>query len=100
MAAKDLFYGPAEFVQVFERFDVGTGDRFYTDPAAWSKEWAACIAHPLKSMVVISASRGKHGSVTYLIESWDGAAWSKGNTSTTTQERFRSLISIKNEHET
>lgn len=94
---KSQFYGSPEIESVLAVFDVGPGDRFYDRSTVRTEPWADSIRDPLRSLLVTSATKGKYGTVNYVIEEWNGISWSVGAPHSATQQDFAQLI-IRDEH--
>lgn len=89
-----MFFGPAVFRTVLERYDIGPGDRFYDDPSAYANKWCETKVHA--SLLVTHATRGELGVVHYVIERRVPGAgkWQRGAEQKTTQREFRSLVTV------
>ena len=77
---------------VMHGYDIGAGDRFYDRAEVYSEAWSQSLKAPLRTIVVLSASRGKFGPIEYRIDTWDGATWHLGLAQKTSQLDFPSLF--------
>lgn len=91
-----VFVGPAVFQKVFDRFDVGTGDRFYDHPGAYVGPWGESARLVTKSLLVTHATRGELGSVHYVIESraTGSEKWESGPEVVVSQRDFPALVTL------
>jgi len=93
-ALTPTFVGPAEFRKVFDRFDVGAGDRFYDHPDAYRGPWNP-IGNVRASLVVTHATRGELGTVRYVIQMRQPSGrWKNSEERSTTQRDFPALVSL------
>ncbi len=92
----ERFYGPAVFKNVFDRFDVGAGDRFYGHPDAYRGRWGDARPNVQSSLYVTYASRGELGTIHFVVERpvADSDRWAQSGVTITTQRDFQLLIDL------
>jgi hypothetical protein len=90
------FYGPNAFQLVFDRFDVGVGDRFYDRPEAYSESWERAMKVVGASLMVTSANKGALGRVRFVFERYDANAdsWYRSVEYSVTQDEFKRMITL------
>lgn len=93
----ERFVGPVVFRSVFDRFDVGTGDRFYDSALAYTAPWSGALLVVRSSLLVTSASRGELGSVQYVIKRLNlkTGNWERSAQAVTTQRDFQLMIDLR-----
>ena len=92
----ERFYGPAVFRNVFDRSDVGAGDRFYSHPDAYKGEWKDAAKSVQASLIVSYASRGELGTIHFAVERRVPGTdkWERSSETVTTQREFQLLIEL------
>lgn len=89
------FFGPPAFAGVIARYDVGAGDRLYDHPDAYRLPWAQARKSVTKSLIVVTATKGALGQVSYKVEEIaDDGSVTVGSAETVSQADFAKMIEV------